>query len=193
MNHFREAKLTPTKKPYADINAIRDTQDIVRKRPELGKVTFKLKGKANGGLSIASQTGPLVQNGQADNTRDGKFCLISDEPVALLGTDTGVSPAEYVLQALAGCYTVTLASMAAAKGIDLNGLELDLNFDIDLNGFLGLDEKVRKGAQAINVDIALSSDTANREQLEALVRDLPNNSPIHDTLANPVKISARLI
>ncbi|MNV78119.1 OsmC-like protein [compost metagenome] len=83
--------------------------------------------------------------------------------------------------------------MAASKGIDLSGLELDLGFDIDLNGFLGLDETVRKGAQAINVDVKLTSDAANREQLEELVRELPNNSPIHDTLANPVKIAARLV
>ena len=185
--------MTATKKPFADIKAIRETQDVVRNQPELGKVTFKVKGRSNGGLAIASQTGPLIQNGLADNTRDGKFSLIGDEPVALLGTDTGVSPAEYVLQALAGCYIVTLPSMAASKGIDLSGLELDLGFDIDLNGFLGLDETVRKGAQAINVDVKLTSDAANREQLEELVRELPNNSPIHDTLANPVKIAARLV
>jgi putative redox protein len=189
----KETQLTATKKPFADIKAIRETQDLVRKQPELGKVTFKIRGQANGGLAIATQTGPLIQNGQADNARNGKFSLISDEPVSLLGTDTGASPAEYVLQALAGCYTVTLASMAASKGIDLSGLELDLGFDIDLNGFLGLDETVRKGAQAINVDVKLTSDAANREQLEELVRELPNNSPIHDTLANPVKITARLV
>ena len=181
------------KKPFADIDAIRATQDALRAQPGLGKVIFKVKGKSNGGLAIASQTGPLIQNGQADNSRDGKFTLISDEPVALLGTDTGVSPAEYVLQALAGCYTVTLASMAASKGIDLNGIELELGFDIDLNGFLGVDDNVRKGAQEITIDIKMTSDSASKAQLEELVRDLPNNSPIHDTLANPVKISPRLV
>ncbi|WP_205927463.1 OsmC family protein [Rhizobium sp. P32RR-XVIII] len=89
--------------------------------------------------------------------------------------------------------TVTLASMAASKGIDLNGLELDLGFDIDLNGFLGLDSSVRKGAQAIKVDVMVTSETASRAQLEELVRELPNSSPIHDTLANPVKITTRLV
>lgn len=182
-----------TGKPFADINAIRETQDALRQQPALGKVTFKVHGKANGGLAIGCQTGALVQNGSADNSRDGKFSLVSDEPVALLGTDTGVSPAEYVLQALAGCYTVTLSAMAAAKGIDLDGLELDLDFDIDLNGFMGVDDSVRKGAQAIKVTVKLDSASATREQLEELVRELPNNSPIHDTLANPVKVSAQLV
>jgi putative redox protein len=185
--------LTIAQKPFVDISAIRETQDAVRKQPELGRVTFKVRGKANGGLAITTQTGPLIQNDQADNARDGRFSLVSDEPVALLGTDTGMSPAEYTLQALAGCYTVTLASMAASKGVDLSGLDLDLGFDIDLNGFLGIDEAVRKGAQAIKVDIKMTSDSATRAQLEELVRELPSNSPIHDTLANPVKITARLV
>ena len=64
--------------------------------------------------------------------------------------------------------------------------------DIDPNGFLGLDHSVRKGAEATNVEVKLTSDTASRVQLEALMCDLPNNSPIHDTLANPVKITTRL-
>lgn len=179
-------------KPFVSIEAIRETQNAVRKQPELGNVTFKVRGEAKGGLVFVGETGPLIQNGQADQSRSGKYSAISDEPVSLLGTDTGISPAEYILQALAGCYTVTLASMAAAKGIDLDGIELNLSFDINLNGFLGLDEKIRKGAQGIHVDVKLESSSSTREQLEELVRELPMNSPIHDTLANPVKVSARL-
>ena len=180
-------------KPYADINAIRETIEAVRKQPQLGKVTFNMKSKSKGGLALETSTGPLWQNDAPDQSRAGKFSLISDEPIALLGTDTGVSPAEYALKALAGCYAVTLSSMAAGKGIELDGLQLDLSFDIDLNGFLGLDEAVRKGAKAIRVDVKLDSDSATREQLEELVRELPNNSPLHDTFANPVAVSATLV
>lgn len=185
--------MSEAKKPFADINAIKETQDVVGRQPELGKVTFKVRGRSNGGLALLSRTGPLIQNGQADNSRDGKFSMVSDEPVALLGTDSGVSPAEYILKGIAGCYTVTLASMAAAKGVDLDSLEMDLNFDIDLNGFLGLNDNVRKGAEAIRIDVTMKSATASREQLEELVRELPFNSPIHDTLANPVRIETRLV
>lgn len=180
-------------KPYADISAIRDTVEAVRKQPELGKVTFNMRSRSQGGLAMLTKTGPLTQNDQADESREGKFSLVSDEPVSLLGTDTGVSPAEYALKALAGCYAVTLASMAASEGIELDKLELDLNFDIDLNGFLGINEQVRKGAQAIRVDVKLDSASASREQLEGLVRNLPSQSPLHDTLANPVNVSARLV
>lgn len=179
--------------PHADIEAINRTVEAVRRQPALGQVTFNLKSQSLGNLTLASETGPLTQAGQKDGARAGKFSLTSDEPVALLGTDMGVSPAEYALKALAGCYAVTLASMAASEGIELSKLALDLNFDINLNGFLGIDKNVRNGAQSIRVDITLDSPTASREQLESLVRDLPTHSPIHDTLANPVNVQAKLV
>lgn len=179
--------------PRADIKAINDTVDAVRRQPALGKVTFNMKSHSLGAIALETETGPLTQADQKDESRAGKFSLVSDEPVALLGTDLGVSPAEYTLKALAGCYAVTLASMAASQDIELNKLELELNFDIDLNGFLGLDKNVRNGAQAIRVDVALGSPSASREQLASLVQALPSHSPIHDTLANPVDVQVKLI
>jgi len=186
------AKMSANTRPYADVDALNATIEAVRERPELGRVSFNMTSEAKGGLSLRTQTGPLTQNGMPDETRRGKFTLTSDEPIALLGTDTGVSPAEYALKALAGCYAVTLVSMAAKRNIQIDQLKLDLNFDIDLNGFLGIDKSVRKGAQGIRVDVTLESENASREQLEELVRELPTHSPIHDTLANPVNIATTL-
>lgn len=185
--------MTTTTKPYLDIDAVRATVEAVRQQPALGKVTFNMKSRATGGVALETKTGPILQNGVPDASRNAKFTLVSDEPVALLGTDTGVSPAEYALKALAGCYGVTLTSLAASRGIQLDKIELDLNFDIDLNGFLGIDESVRKGAQAIRVDVQLESEGASREELGDLVSALESHSPLHDTFANPVSVSARLV
>ena len=127
-----------------------------------------MKSKSNGGVSVRVETHATIQNGQVDTSRSGKFANVGDEPADLSGTDSGMGPAEYILQALAGCYTATLTVMAAEKGIELDGIELDLN-------------------------VKLSSPTASREQLEEMVRALPESSPIHDTLANPVSIDTRLV
>jgi uncharacterized OsmC-like protein len=91
------------------------------------------------------ETHATIQNGQVDTSRSGKFANVGDEPADLSGTDSGMGPAEYILQALAGCYTATLTVMAAEKGIELDGIELDLNFDINLNGFLVLTKKFATG------------------------------------------------
>lgn len=174
--------------PYVDPTALADTVAAVRKEPTLGHVTFRVDGESGGGLRLISQTGALTQAGQNDQTRSGKFVLQCDEPMALLGSDTAVSPGEYVLQALAGCYTVTLAANAAARGIQLTKLGLELECDFDLSGFLGINPEVRSGAQEIRVRVSLESPGTSQEDLQALVRAAEQRSPIRDTLANPVKV-----
>src|SRR5690606_21128624 len=107
-----------------DLGALRDTIDPVAGNRSLGEVTFSIDGEWAGGFRVDSQTATLTQGGRPDEARRGKFTMTSDEPAALLGTDTALSPAEYVLQALAGCYTVTLAANAAARGIELKSYGL---------------------------------------------------------------------
>ena len=118
--------------------------------------------------------------------------MTSDEPTELLGSDTAASPAEYVLKALAACYTVTLAANAAARGISLNSVQLALQADVDLAGFLGIDDAVRPGIQAIRVDVTLDSD-ATREEEEALIRVVTQRSPIRDTLVAGTAIETVLL
>lgn len=178
--------------PYLDPNALSDTVAAVRENPKLGKVTFSLESTSNGGLRMQSQTGALRQAGEADKSRHGKFSLQTDEPVSLLGTDQAVSPAEYVLQGLAGCYGVTLAACAATRGIQLKRIDLDLEFDIDLVGFLGIDKSVRPGAQEIKVKVRLDCPEASQAQQQELIAALEAASPIRDTLANPVKVTTLL-
>lgn len=81
-----------------------------------GNLTFQMKARSSGGLTVRTETGATIQNGVIDTSRVGKFSNIGDEPAGLLGTDTGMSPTEYIMQALAGCYTATLTMMAAEKG-----------------------------------------------------------------------------
>lgn len=183
---------TTSAKPFADLAAIEQTVQAVTNDRKLGQVTFTMLSESAGGVTAKTQTGPLVQAGTADESRRGHFTLHSDEPIALLGTDTAVSPAEYILKGLAACYTVTLASLAASRNIPLDQIRLTLGFDIDLSGFLGIDDTVRKGAQGLTVSVEIDSPDTPREQLEDLVQALQKTSPIHDTLANAVPVTTHL-
>ncbi|MBU2858338.1 hypothetical protein HF289_16230 [Acidithiobacillus ferrooxidans] len=58
--------------------------------------------------------------GQRDEARAGRFTLVGDEPVPL-GADAGPNLVEYLLQALASCYMVDIAMIAAQRGIELEG------------------------------------------------------------------------
>ena len=175
-----------------DVDALKSTVEAVREQRSLGEVTFKVNGSWKGGFRLDSATGELVQAGKADSARAGKFRMESDEPKALLGSDTAVSPGEYVLQALAGCYTVTLAANAAARGIELAGYRLDLEADFDLSGFLGIDQEQDPGAVQVRVQVDLDAPGATRQELEDLVAIVESRSPIRDTLARAVDVRTSL-
>ncbi|WP_321948041.1 OsmC family protein [Paraburkholderia sp. J10-1] len=178
--------------PFLDAKALSETIDAVRQDRSLGHVTFSLEGKSAGDLRLVSTTGPISQAGNKDESRRGKFTLQSDEPMSLLGTDSAVSPAEYIMKGLAGCYAVTLAALASQEGIALKNIAVELEFDVDLSGFLGIDKSVRPGAKQIRVDVALDSPGTPKADLERLVVRLQEHSPIRDTLANPVDVVTHL-
>ncbi len=52
----------------------------------------------------------------------GDFELIVDEPPSAGGTGTGPMPTEYLLAAMASCYTLALAWAAAKRGVTLPAL-----------------------------------------------------------------------
>lgn len=175
-----------------DVQALRDTKAAVRANPALGQATFSVDGSWQGGCRLTAQTGALTAGGERDDKRVARYVMSSDEPVALLGSDTAVSPAEYLLQALAGCYTVTLAAHAAAQGIELKNFRLELEGDVDLRGFLGIDATVRPGLQQVRVRLHIEAPDTPREQLEELVALVENRSPIRDTLVSPIDVVTTL-
>ncbi|WP_031465348.1 OsmC family protein [Sciscionella sediminilitoris] len=175
-----------------DSAALEQTIAAVRERPELGQVTFTLGADWPGGCRQQGSTGELRQAGEPVADRTARYRFTSDEPEALLGTDQAASPAEYILQALAGCYAVTFAATATARGIRLSALRLDLEADFDLRAFLGIDRQARAGAREIRVTVHAESPDSSREQLAELTEAVQRRSPIRDTLAGPVQVSTVL-
>lgn len=180
-------------KPQVDLNANKMAVEMVRANPNLANLKITMNSKSFGGLRVIVNSGTIIQGENIDNSRKNKFSLIVDEPVSMSGTDLGATPAEYILAGLAGCNTMALANLAALEGIELDSIDIDLSFDMNLNGLMGIDTSVRKGAQAINMDIHLASNNASREQLQELINRLPHEAPIFDTIANSVNINTRLV
>ena len=94
---------------------------------------------------------------------------------------------EYVLTALVGCMTTTMVYKAALHGIKIEEIETTLEGDLDLQGFLELDESKRNGYEQINVVFNVRSD-ASAEQLETFVK----GSPVYDCITNPVPVNVRV-
>jgi len=57
----------------------------------------------------------------------------------LCGTNTAANPVEMVLQAYGACLSIGYAMNASVRGIKISGIKIDLEGEIDLPGFLGLE------------------------------------------------------
>ena len=117
--------------------------------------------------------------------------ILSDEPELLAGGDTAPNPVEYVLAALGSCLAVGYAASAAARGIELHSLEIELSGKIDLRAFLGVAEG-NAGYEHIELTTRVDSD-ANDAQLQELHEHVVRTSPVGNTIERPVELRTRLI
>ncbi|MBJ9922198.1 OsmC family protein [Burkholderia cenocepacia] len=100
-------------------------------------------------------------------THQRHFEIAADEPTQLLGTNSAPNPQELLMAALNACLTVGYVVNAAAMGITVHSLEIETDGELDLRGFLGLDESVNPGYDEVSYVVRLHTD-ASRERVEEL-------------------------
>ncbi|ALA56896.1 OsmC family protein [Nitrospira moscoviensis] len=166
-----------------DVERMGATVQAVQQNPTLAAFQFRAANRWITGGHNRSTIQSFYGAGQEDTVRTQPFVLDADEPPVLLGEDHGANPVEYVLHALAACLTTSLVYHAAARGIRIESVESRLEGDLDLRGFLGLSDTVRRGYRQIRVHFAIKSD-APAEQL----KELTTFSPVHDIVSNPVPV-----
>ena len=167
-----------------DVDRLGATVEAVRRTPSLATFRFRAANHWIDGSHNRSTIKSFYGAGQEDTFRTTPFVLDTDKPAVLLGKDQGPTPVEFVLHALAACLTTSLVFHAAAQGIHIEAVESTLEGDLDLHGFLGLSENIRKGYRQIRVAFSVQSN-ASAEQLEALTKF----SPVYDIVSNPVPVS----
>ena len=170
-----------------DVERLGQTIQAVLKDPGEAKSQFRAINRWVSGGHNQSTIRGFYAAGQEDTSRTKPFVLDADEPPVLLGQDKGANPVEFVLHALAACVTTSLVYHAAARGIRLESVESRLEGDLDLHGFLGLSDQVRRGYKEIRVKFKVKSD-ASPEQLEELAKF----SPVYDIVSNPVPVSIQI-
>lgn len=162
----------------------------VKGNPEIAKFNFRAKNRWINGGNNRTTVNEFYGACQT-HSRSKPFEYVKDEPPVLLGNDQGANPVEYALAALAGCLTTSLIYHAAAQGIQIDEVESRLKGDLDLQGFLGLSEKVRNGYETIDVSFKIKSD-APKEKLRELVDLAQRRSPVFDMISNPTTIHVEL-
>ncbi|PTQ55876.1 MAG: OsmC family protein [Candidatus Carbobacillus altaicus] len=107
--------------------------------------------------------------------------IIIDEPSDLGGTDQGPNPVELILAALGGCLNVLVSMHAKKHGVELNGVKIEVEGDLDPDGFLEKVPGVRPGFQEIRYRVTIDSPSP-ADQIQSLLEHVERICPVKDTL-----------
>jgi uncharacterized OsmC-like protein len=182
---------TVTVRNGIDVAQLVGTIEAIGQDPGVGAFTFRASSSWQDGTHNIGSIGGFRQGGAEDDSRAEPFRLEGDEPPVLLGENHGPNAVELLLQALGFCYAVGYVANAAARGIEITRMEYDVEGDLDVRAFLGL-EGPRAGFTEIRVQGRVSSPDASDEDLHALCRYVQDTSPVRDCLANPVPVHTSL-
>lgn len=178
-----------------DIEQLAGTFTAIKQNPEAAIYNFRAQNTWVGGTRSFTEIKEFSPIG-GEITAEESFIIDGDEIPELLGSNSSPNAVAYILHALASSLAVGITYTASAWGIICDGLQIDLEGKLDLQGFLGLSQKVRPGFQEINVRAVLSCANLTesyQESIRALNEHVQRTSPVLDMLRNPVKVNVELI
>jgi uncharacterized OsmC-like protein len=175
-----------------DTVAMTATVEALKNDPRLAKFQFRATNRWIDGGENRSRIKEFYGAGQEDSSRTSAWEFTNGEPPVLLGANEGANPVEFLLHALAGCVTTTTILHATARGITIRRLRTELEGDIDLQGFLGLDPNVPPGYEAIRIRMEIEADCSD-EELEDLLDFSREHSPVCNTICRPVPVTVERV
>ena len=170
-----------------NLDVLGATVGAIQSDPELGVSRFRAVNRwIDGNHNRTTVTG--FYGAKQEIAHKQAFTLIADEPPILAGNDDGANPVEHLLHALASCLTTAMVAHAAVRGIEIEQVEAELEGDLDLNGFLGLNPKTPKGYTAIRANYRVKAAPEDLEKIAALA----SFSPVFNTVTNGVPVDVKV-
>jgi uncharacterized OsmC-like protein len=170
-----------------DTAQVYGTLDALKADPALAHFELRATNRWIDGTHSRSTIQGFWGAGQEDASRDVPFVLDASEPPLLFGDNEAPNPAEFVLHALAGCLTLTIVNVAAARKVTLTEVSSTLAGVFDARGATGIDDDYRNGFEHIRVALTVKGD-APQEKLEEIVERAKARSVVYDIVSNPVRV-----
>ena len=171
-----------------DLTALGEVVEAVKADPAKALVRFAVSTRWTGQTSSTSRVqGYEIAGGHVERA----FEIDADEPLELLGRNSAPNPQELLMSALNACMTVGYVAGAAMRGISLEKLEIETSGQLDLRGFLGLDDAVPAGYEAIDYVVHIRGD-GTPEQFADIHRTVMATSPNYFNMARPIRMNGRL-
>lgn len=124
-----------------------------------------------------------------DVSGPGGELVTTDMPAGIGGTATSPSPGWLLRAAAAGCVASLIVIRAAATGVELGAVEVEVDSESDDRGILGLDPTIPAGPMSMRVAVTVETPALDREATEALAAWAIEHCPVTDSVARAVPIS----
>jgi uncharacterized OsmC-like protein len=123
----------------------------------------------------------------------GGEALRTDMPAGIGGTATAPSPGWFLRAAAASCVASLVAIRAAATGVTLRSVVVEVDSESDDRGILGLDDAIPAGALSTRVVLTIDAAGLDRPALEALGSWAVEHCPVTSTISRsaPLEIEVR--
>jgi uncharacterized OsmC-like protein len=161
----------------------------IKKDAAKGFARFKVASSWKGQTRSEARVESYIINGQEVPRR---FSIVADEPLELLGQNSAPNPQELLMAAFNACIMVGYVATASVMGINLDSVEIETTGELDLRGFLGIDDKVKPGYDSIEYTVRMKGD-GSAEQFQAVHLNVLKTSPNYFNIAHPVAVKANLV
>lgn len=171
-----------------DLEALEQTVEAINQDSSRACVQFNVATRWTGQTRSESFVDGYTLGGERIR-RSHK--IVADEPFELLGGDSAPNPQELLMSAVNACMMVGYVAGASLKGIRLESVEIRTRGQLDLRGFLGLDDSVPPGYEQIEYDVLIKGDGSS-EDFEEIHQTVMKTSPNYFNLNRPVRMNGTL-
>lgn len=171
-----------------DVDAVGEVVNAINEDASKALVRFSVATQWTGQTGSKSIVSGYEIGGQKIARQ---FEILADEPEELLGTNNAPNPQELLMSAVNACMTVGYVAGAATHGITLDSLEIRTSGQLDLRGFLGLDDSTPPGYETIDYVVSISGN-GTQEQFEEIHRNVMKTSPNYFNMARPIRMNGVL-
>lgn len=115
--------------------------------------------------------------------------FVIDQPKMAGGNDEGPNPLEVFLSTLPACICAIGRIIAMQRRIDLKGIQVEVEGDIDKNFLLGKTKEGRAGFTEIRSFVSIDAEMTSDEK-EQFLHEIEERCPIADNMAHKSTIKA---
>ena len=157
--------------------AIERTAKVFEQTPSVGRGTRKATARIVDGLKTEVQ--------------EGDFKLISDMPEALGGSNAGPNAGALARMSLGACLVVGYAMWFSREDVPFDGIDVEVEGDLDQAGMLGVNESASPGHDSLRVKVNINSQ-APQAEIERVIELADSHSPIIHLFTNSVPVAREL-